>query len=110
MKHDLKILPQYLDAILSGDKTFEVRSIKDRTFNLGDTMRLREFDPAKHIVDGAGYSGREVSVQVIYILPGITYQGADAVVMGIFMLKERDEFAKKAIGDFRDDINTRLGL
>lgn len=42
-----------------------------------------------------------------YILPGITYKGDEAVVMGIFMLKERDEFARKALGEFRDDINKR---
>ena len=108
MIHDLKILPQYFDAVLSGDKTFEVRSIKDRTFNLGDTLRLREWHYSAEIAGAnGGYSGREISVQVTYILPGITYKGDEAVVMGIFLLKERDELAKKAIGDFRDDIQVR---
>lgn len=108
MKHDLKILPEYFDAILSGDKTFEVRCTKDRTFNLGDTLRLREWHYSAEIAGAnGGYSGREVSVDVTYILPGITYKGDEAVVMGIFLLKERDEVARKAIGDFRDDMSTR---
>jgi hypothetical protein len=108
MTHDLKILPEYFDAVLSGDKTFEVRSIKDKTFNLGDTLRLREWHYSAEIAGAnGGYSGREVSVEVTYILPGITYKGDEAVVMGIFLLRERDEVIRKALGDFRDDIVER---
>jgi ASC-1-like (ASCH) protein len=54
MTHDLKILPEYFDAVLSGDKTFEVRSIKDRTFNLGDTLRLREWHYSAEIAGANG--------------------------------------------------------
>lgn len=108
MKHDLKILPQYFEAILSGDKTFEVRSIKDRIFNPGDELKLREWHYSAEIAGAnGGYSGREITVKVTYVLPGITYKGDDAVVMSIFLLKERDEVVKKAVGDFRDDMTVR---
>lgn len=63
MIHELKILPKYLEAILSGDKSFEVRSIVDRSFNAGDELRLREFDPEMHNRSASGYSGREVTVR-----------------------------------------------
>lgn len=45
-RHELKTLPVYFDAVARGDKTFEVRK-NDRDFQTGDTLVLREFDPAK---------------------------------------------------------------
>jgi hypothetical protein len=114
MIHDLKILPEYFEAILSGEKTFEVRSIADRDFNKGDELRLREFES-----DGApdlipkGYSGREVTVGVTYVLNGIVFRGQPAVVMSISLTSDKDRAIKKMLGDglvggdFRDDIIKR---
>lgn len=87
MKHDLKILPKYFEDVLSGDKTFEVRSVKDRSFAPGDELRLREFDPEMHNRSASGYSGREVTVKVTYVLPGIQYKGDEAVVMSVFIMR-----------------------
>lgn len=42
--HELKTEPAYFDAVLRGDKTFEVRK-NDRDFQTGDTLVLKEFDP-----------------------------------------------------------------
>ena len=41
--HELKILPQYYEAVANGSKTFEVRK-NDRRFQKGDTVRLREWE------------------------------------------------------------------
>ena len=101
MIHDLKILPEYFSAILSGDKTFEVRSVKDRTFQMGDELKLREW------LAGTGYTGRELAVKVTYVLPGIIYKDDEAVVMSIFLLKDKMDEAVRPIGDFRDDIIRR---
>lgn len=43
MLHELKILPQYYDAVVNGIKTFEIRK-NDRNYSVGDTIKLREFD------------------------------------------------------------------
>lgn len=53
MRHELKILPEYFEAILSGDKSFEVRSTVDRTFNPSDELRLREWQYSKVVPERA---------------------------------------------------------
>ena len=45
MKHELKIWPQYYSRVADGSKTFEIRE-NDRGFQQGDSVLLREFDPA----------------------------------------------------------------
>ncbi|MFQ2555938.1 ASCH/PUA domain-containing protein [Aeromonas caviae] len=44
MKHELKIKPEYLAAIYSGEKTFEIRNNTDRNFQVGDTLLLKGWD------------------------------------------------------------------
>jgi hypothetical protein len=63
MTHDLKVWPPFFDALADGSKGFEVRN-DDRGFRVGDTLRLREWDPT----DSGGYSGREIERTVAYIL------------------------------------------
>lgn len=60
MDHELKIYPKYFDAILSGEKMFEIRR-NDRGFCVGDTILLREWDNIK-------YSGRELKAVITYML------------------------------------------
>lgn len=60
--HDLKILPIYYDAVYEGRKTFEVRK-NDRDFNNADTVTLKEYDLE------LGYSGRELTFEIGYVLP-----------------------------------------
>lgn len=60
--HELKIWPGFLAAIESGEKTFEIRR-DDRRFRPGDTLRLREWIP-----NSKEYTGKQIEVQVIYIL------------------------------------------
>lgn len=64
--HELKIMPEYFEAINKGVKTFELR-INDRGFNVGDEIMFKEWD-------GSNYTGRFLKKQVSYILknyPGI---------------------------------------
>lgn len=58
--HALKIWPLYFAAIVTGEKTFEVRR-NDRDFKVGDTLELLEYTPDD------GYTGRSVMKTVGYI-------------------------------------------
>ena len=58
--HELKILPEYFDAVRCGDKRFEIRK-NDRNYHRGDILRLKEWD-------GEKYTGEEIDVLVRYIL------------------------------------------
>jgi len=60
MIHELKILPEYFNAILKGDKTFEIRK-NDRNFKVGDKLKLREYENGK-------FTGRTIEKRVVYIL------------------------------------------
>ena len=66
---DLKIYPVFFAKHLDGSKHYELRSTNDRTFHVGQILRLREYDP---IIPG--YTGRSLLVYVTYVLaeyPGI---------------------------------------
>lgn len=63
-EHDLKTWPVYFRLVKSGAKRFEVRR-DDRDFRAGDTLRLREWDPA-----AGAYTGDVVRVRVTYVLGG----------------------------------------
>ena len=40
MNHDLKIWPEFFDAVASGAKPFDLRK-NDRNYHVGDTLLLR---------------------------------------------------------------------
>lgn len=77
-QHDLKCHPHFFAAIVEGKKTFEIRR-NDRDYRVGDTLRLREFDPSY------GNTGKEAGpFEVVYlmtaedfpaILPGFVIMG-----------------------------------
>ena len=83
MVRDLKTWPVYFSAIAAEAKTFDVRK-NDRNFQVGDTLRLREYSTGSN-----GYTGRIISRIVTYVLtadqfPGIT---PGYCVMGIKPLR-----------------------
>lgn len=61
-KIEKKILPEYFDAILSGEKTFELR-LADWECQPGDILVLREWDTEKN-----DYTGRVIEKNVTYVL------------------------------------------
>ena len=60
--HELKTWPEFFEAVLCGSKTFELRR-DDRGYDVRDVLTLCEWDPAEQ-----RYTGREVEVQVSYVL------------------------------------------
>lgn len=62
--HRLKTWPKYFGAMLSGAKRFEVRK-NDRGFQVGDVLRLEEWDPATD-----EYTGAFMLKYVTYVLEG----------------------------------------
>ena len=63
-RHDLKVWPDYFEAITSGRKTFEIRK-NDRNYRVGDILDLREYAPGPD-----EYTGRRCERQVTYMLHG----------------------------------------
>lgn len=71
--HDLKTWPVYFTALAEGRKTYELRR-DDRGFEVGDVLRLREWDPRLDDDGLGGYTGREVRRVVTHVLrdaPGL---------------------------------------
>lgn len=64
MDHELKTWPEHFEAVRRRVKTFEVRK-DDRTFQVGDFLHLREWDPATK-----EYTGRDCMRPVLHILRG----------------------------------------
>ncbi|EGO8028365.1 DUF3850 domain-containing protein [Enterococcus faecalis] len=48
--HELKILPEYFEAVVSGDKRFEIRK-NDRNYQNGDILRLNEYQDGQYTGD-----------------------------------------------------------
>lgn len=76
--HELKTWPEMFQAISSGEKPFEVRR-DDRGFEVGDWLRLREFEDVAQ-----RYTGRELRRRISYVLPGGQFGLApEFVVLGL---------------------------
>jgi hypothetical protein len=65
MIHELKTHGSFFQAILKGNKTFEVRKF-DREFEVGDGLLLQDYDPGA--MRGWRYTGRELLVKVTYLM------------------------------------------
>jgi hypothetical protein len=65
--HSLKTWPEYYEAMATRLKKFELRK-NDRNFQVGDFLRLQEYDPKTN-----QYTGRETTVEIFYILEGGTF-------------------------------------
>ena len=65
MLHILKIRPQFFDPVNNGIKTCEIRR-DDRDFHVGDTLRLREWEPGTWEKDR--YTNRTCEAVITHIL------------------------------------------
>lgn len=77
MIHELKQLSEYFEAVISGEKLFEVRK-NDRDYKVGDLLALNEYD-----AECKCYTGNSCLVYVDYILTDNEYCKEDYCVMSI---------------------------
>ena len=86
MKHELKTDPDVFDAVVAGNKTFEIR-FNDRNFQVEDQLVLRKTKyTGEEMKNGAPleYIGEPFFAVVIYILRGPIYGLSDGwVIMSI---------------------------
>lgn len=66
--HVVKCWPEFFEAIMNGEKTFDLRRY-DRDYQVGDDMVQEEYKP--HI---GTYTGREFRCRINYILRGEKFQ------------------------------------
>lgn len=74
MIHALKTLPEYFEAVIKGEKLFEIRR-HDRPFKVGDLLALNEYN--------GDYTGRSCLVYIDYILDNTLYVKDGYVTMSI---------------------------
>ncbi len=79
MTHYLKISPYYINEVIEGNKTFEVRK-NDRNFQVGDVIILQEYHNSK-------YLERKISAKITYILDRFEGVQNGYVVLGIKILE-----------------------
>lgn len=65
--HELKILPPFYNAVVSGEKTFEIR-LNDRDFRSGDLVFLKEYSKKDSC-----FTGRMVSAEIGFVYKGTEY-------------------------------------
>jgi len=78
--HELKIQPKYFVAVAFGLKTFEIRSTEDRTFEVGDVVKLVEFEES-------GSTSASALVRILYITD---YEQKDNYIVFSFKLVHVD--------------------
>ncbi len=65
-EHELKTWLTGFKAIAAGLKCYELRE-DDRGFEVGDTLKLREFEPNDGYYAGGRYTDRWIIAKVVYI-------------------------------------------
>ena len=75
--HDIKILPDYFEAVLKGKKNFEIRK-NDRDYKPGDVLMLREWDNE--------YTGRVIEKSVAWVM----YNDKDMLKEGYIAMQLED--------------------
>ena len=75
MIHELKILPEYFEAVRDGRKPFEIRK-NDRGFTVGDVVFLNEYK------DGS-YTKRCIVAEITYLIDDEAFCKEGFVVFGI---------------------------
>ncbi|MDR3595131.1 DUF3850 domain-containing protein [Clostridium sp.] len=94
--HYKKILPQYFEDVINGNKPFELR-VNDCNYKVGDTLVLKEFKPKIN----EEFTGREISKEITYVLYGGQYGlDKDYCILGLKHDCKEKEVYLRAINTF----------
>lgn len=89
--HELKAWPESFELMWVGRKLFEARK-NDRSFAVGDVLRLREWIPPRLETMEGAYTGRVIVADVTCILAGGTFGlPRELSVLGIRILGRRGD-------------------
>ena len=88
MTHEIKILKQFADEIINGNKSFEIRK-NDRGYQKGDFIKFRVIEKYENIVLGVEHPLRDKLYEITYVLSGWGLK-KDYVVLAIKERKEGD--------------------
>lgn len=89
MIHELKIAPCYFSAVESGEKTFEIRDNRDRGFQKGDLVVLKEYD-RKVPIESFRFTGKQIIKVITYV---INYEQQPGFV--VFAMADPDQISKE---------------
>ena len=84
--HEIKLDEKFADAVLSGDKCFEVR-YNDRGYQKGDLVKFKVVDGAELIGRRINHTLNDKKFEITYVLNGWGIK-EDYVVFGIKMIEE----------------------
>lgn len=110
MVHEVKCWPEFFNALVNGNKTFEVRK-NDRPYRVGDYLAINEYVPDsedprddfgviplsndERRVNGGRYSGKSILCEITYILDNKDFCREGTVILGICCLGSPSELHKK---------------
>ena len=86
MIHAKKVKPEYFEALLKGDKTFELRREEpdEPSFAVGDYLALNEFGGDPVVV--GDFTGRCLLYRITYVLRGSPLPAERTVALGLRLM------------------------
>lgn len=105
MVHELKTWNEPFEMTAIGLKEFEVR-VNDRDYEVGDQLKLREYDPETGV-----YSGRWILCDVRYVMQGGVFGlPGDLCVMSIRKVSMGHVKPQQRRSGFAEDHQIRLAV
>ena len=101
-KHKLKCTPNQFEAMMDGKLTFQIRYNRDRGYQCGDTLLLKEYK-ANEILkehDGTGdfyddsmcYTNRQIRAEVTYVSDYEQRPGVVVLAINVLDVEEKYSF------------------
>ena len=101
MIHAKKVKPEYFEALLKGDKTFELRheDPDEPEYAVGDYLALNEYERYNEAQE---YSGRCLLYKITYVLRGSPLLAERVVAIGLRLMPLSFEDLREKYGRTRE--------